>query len=60
MAQEVRIYPLVTLDGRPSPYLQQVIERLQAELWHVEQQPVRYRFQKDAHSMLIMKAGVQF
>nr|WP_320051012.1 class I SAM-dependent methyltransferase [uncultured Desulfuromonas sp.] len=55
VAEEVRIYPLLTLDGKPSDYLQHAMDTLRNESWHMELQPVSYRFQKNANFMLMMK-----
>ena len=55
VAREIRIYPLVTLDGRPSPYLTKIKQHFDAQSWHIEQQEVSYRFQKGATEMMILR-----
>lgn len=52
VANEVRIFPLISLTGTPSPYLNQVLadcrsQHIQAEVVHVP-----YHFQKGAFQML--------
>ncbi len=54
VAREVRIYPLVSLEGVESPHLGPVIERLQAEGIEARREPVDYRFQKGATDMLVL------
>ena len=48
VAREVRVYPLVTLQGEPSPYLAPVTDALTHAGFIVEQVPSEYRFQKGA------------
>jgi hypothetical protein len=55
VSAEVRIYPLVTLEGTPSPYLDPVMESLVSHGLKVNLQSVPYRFQKGAHNMLVIK-----
>lgn len=55
VAHEVRIYPLVTLDGSRSQYVSPIIESLAADGVDVSFQKVRYRFQKGAGEMLVVK-----
>lgn len=58
LADEVRIFPLVTLDGRPSPHLDKIVERLTADGHQAEIVPVTYRFQKGANALLrVIAAG---
>lgn len=54
VAREVRIYPLVSLEGTESPHLGPVIERLQAEGITARREAVNYRFQKGATDMLVL------
>lgn len=54
VAREVRIYPLVALEGLESPHLGAVIERLRAEGLSARREPVDYRFQKGANDMLVL------
>jgi GNAT superfamily N-acetyltransferase len=52
VAREVRIFPLLQLDGRKSPHLPDVIEKMNS-LGHVtELVPVPYEFQRGANEML--------
>ncbi|SEQ74282.1 hypothetical protein SAMN03080615_02576 [Amphritea atlantica] len=53
VAEEVRVYPLLTLDGKPSDYLPAVREALSAEGIETRLQIVDYQFQKGATQMLI-------
>ena len=52
---EVRIFPLVKLDGETSPHLGPVIAQAEAVGWRVEQVPVEYRFQRGADCMLRLR-----
>lgn len=54
VTQEVRIYPLVSLEGVESMHLGPVIERLQAEGIEARREAVNYRFQKGATDMLVL------
>ncbi|SEJ21945.1 SAM-dependent methyltransferase [Nitrosomonas eutropha] len=54
--KEVRIYPLVTLDGRPSPYLAPVIEAVTSAGYSAETVAVPYSFQRNATEMLVVKS----
>jgi len=53
VAAEVRVYPLLSLDGRPSRHLSAVVEALAADGIRTWLQPVDYLFQKGATEMLI-------
>ena len=55
VAKEVRVYPLVTLDGKSSPHLAQVIEVVASSGFSVETVAVPYSFQKNATEMLVVK-----
>lgn len=55
VANEVRIYPLVTLEGKLSRHLDSVVAELQNVGMDVSFQKVRYRFQKGAEEMLVVK-----
>lgn len=55
VANEVRVYPLVTLDGKPSGHLDPVVADLQNVGVDVSFQKVRYCFQKGAEEMLVVK-----
>lgn len=52
LAGEVRIYPLLSLDGETSPHLQPVLDQLSDSgvAWQLE--PVNYEFQRGATHML--------
>lgn len=58
VANEVRIYPLLTLDGRLSPHLEAVCGELQKNDIRVSKVPVMYQFQKGAIEMLVAKNSV--
>jgi len=51
-APELRIYPLLTLDNRRPATLEIIMRDFSALGHHVEEVPVRYRFQKSADHML--------
>ena len=55
VAHEVRVYPLVTLDGSRSQHVSPIIESLAVDGVDVSFQKVRYRFQKGADEMLVVK-----
>ncbi len=55
VAREVRVFPLLTLDGAPSPHLSFVIERLMAQGFSVEIKRVSYEFQRGGNEMLLIK-----
>ncbi|NML18431.1 SAM-dependent methyltransferase [Azohydromonas caseinilytica] len=55
VAREVRVYPLISLEGAPSPHLPAVMEALQAEGFEARLAPVPYRFQKGATEMLVLR-----
>ncbi|WP_028310534.1 MULTISPECIES: SAM-dependent methyltransferase [Derxia] len=57
VAREVRIYPLVALDNRPSPHLPAVLAALAAEGLTASVEPVAHRFQKGATEMLRIVRG---
>jgi hypothetical protein len=52
IAPEVRIFPLLKLDGEPSPYLEWVLEELSKKGCRVQVQSVAYEFQKGGNQML--------
>lgn len=52
VAREVRIFPLLTMDGRPSPHLQPVISALADTGLSPSVERVSYEFQRGGHSML--------
>lgn len=55
VATEVRIYPLLSLDGNKSPHLDEVISSLRALGLKVFLENVNYEFQKGATQMLVIK-----
>jgi hypothetical protein len=52
IAPEVRIFPLLKLDGEPSPYLELVLEDLLNSGFKAQVQLVDYEFQKGGNQML--------
>jgi hypothetical protein len=52
VSQEVRIFPLLKLDGEPCSYLERVIEELCSKDFDVQVQSVAYEFQKGGNQML--------
>ncbi|MEM9215735.1 MAG: SAM-dependent methyltransferase [Cyanobacteria bacterium P01_F01_bin.150] len=52
IAPEVRIFPLVKLDGEPSSYLDVVLDDLSNKGFSVQVQSVAYEFQKGGDQML--------
>jgi hypothetical protein len=56
VAKEVRVYPLLALDGGPSPHLSQVILALNRLNLSATLVDVSYEFQKGATQMLVLKS----
>ena len=56
VASEVRIFPVISLDGRASRHLDLVMTALSADGIDVSLQAVSYRFQKGATEMLVAKS----
>lgn len=54
VASEVRIYPLLTLKGEPSPFVEPVMEKLRDMHISVRKETVTYQFQKGATEMLVV------
>ena len=52
IAPELRIFPVIDLDGRPSPYLESVLANLSSQGLSVQIQSVTYEFQKGGNQML--------
>lgn len=52
IGKQVRIFPLVKLDGTPSAYVAQVCEHLRQLGYQPQIEPVSYEFQRGAHHML--------
>ena len=55
VAHEVRVYPLVTLDGSQSQHIDPVVASLADDGIGVSFQKVRYRFQKGANEVLVLR-----
>ena len=55
VAQEVRIFPLLTLMLQRSPYLDNVIQQLREMSYSVSIVKVEYEFQKGGNEMLVIK-----
>ena len=55
VADEVRVYPLLTLDNRKSKHLEPVISALADDGIEASLVPVEYEFQKGATEMLVAK-----
>jgi len=56
VASEVRVFPVISLDGKTSKHLDSVMTALSADGIAVSLQPVSYRFQKGATEMLVAKS----
>ena len=57
VAREVRIYPLVSVDGRVSQHLPAVVRELGERGYDVGMERVDYQFQKGANDMLWVKSA---
>lgn len=55
VAREVRVFPLLTLEGKPSPYLKPIIEHLVHHRFSAEVRRVPYEFQRGGNEMLLIK-----
>jgi len=55
VAKEVRVYPLLSLEGTQSIHLEPVISQLKENGFEVALQTVSYQFQKGATKMLVVK-----
>ncbi len=55
VAKQVRVYPLLALDGQLSPHLPATITALEQSGLSVEIQDVSYEFQRGAKEMLVVK-----
>ena len=56
VSKEVRVYPLLTLNGEVSPHLAPVMNSLVKSGSQVSLVPVKYQFQKGATEMLVVKS----
>jgi hypothetical protein len=52
VAAEVRVFPLLTLERRPSPYVKPLMTYLAEKGWRTEICPVAYEFQRGGNQML--------
>lgn len=52
VAKRVRIFPLLTLDGKPSPHIEPTLAHLSAKGWRAEIVVVPYEFQRGGSRML--------
>lgn len=57
VAREVRVFPVLTLDGAPSPHLRFVNEHLANHGFAVEVRRVPYEFQRGGNEMLVIKSA---
>lgn len=58
VAAEVRVFPLLTLDGNRSPYVNSVVERLTDFGFGCEYRRVHYEFQRGGNEMLLIRKSV--
>lgn len=54
ISSNVRIFPLLKLDGEPSPHVESVIQELSSSGFDVQIQPVAYEFQKGGNQMMMI------
>jgi hypothetical protein len=57
VASEVRVFPLVTLEGQPSPALPTVTAQLTGAGYTIDVRTVPYEFQRGGHHMLVIRRG---
>ena len=57
IAHEVRLFPLLTLDGQLSPHLAAVTAQLLNDGFTVSRQRVDYEFQRGGNEMLVVRAA---
>lgn len=55
VAHEVRVFPVLALDGSPSPHLDPIVEHLAHHGFSTEFRRVPYEFQKGGNEMLLIK-----
>ena len=53
-AREVRVFPILTLDGKPSPHLDFVMEQLENQGYTTDIKTVPYEFQRGGNEMLLI------
>jgi hypothetical protein len=59
VANEVRIFPLVTLNGKTSPHLAFILEALKNQGFSTQIRQVAYQFQRGANQMLVISSEVK-
>lgn len=52
VASEVRIFPVLALEGRPSPYLEAALAHMEARGFNVSIEAVHYEFLRGANQMM--------
>ena len=57
VAKEVRIFPIITLEGKKSPYLDTIIEQLKSKGYQAEVVKTNYEFQIGGDEMLKIVEG---
>ncbi len=57
VAREVRIFPLLSLDGKPSAYVEPLRQQLSQQGISTSIQSVAYEFQKGGNQMLCLQSG---
>lgn len=55
VSREVRVFPLLMLDGNPSPYINPIAEQLVHQGFNIERRRVPYEFQRSGNEMLLVK-----
>lgn len=55
VAREVRVFPILTLDGKPSPHIIFIREALESDGFCVNVQRVLYEFQRGGNEMLVIQ-----
>jgi hypothetical protein len=56
VANEVRIFPLVDMDGTPSSHVEPVMAALESDGYAVQRQKVDYEYQIGANEMLVLRS----
>lgn len=59
VAREVRVFPLLTLAGAPSPHLPLVRSALAQQGFQVEVRRVDYEFQRGGNQMLVVRPAIR-
>lgn len=55
VGREVRVFPLLDFNGRPSPHLEPIVEMLRTRGARVAFRQVPYEFLRGAHTMLVIR-----